>query len=114
MPAIERLVGSGERDAPTVDGGNCAFPDRFTPCQHVASNLRVRNRQIARKTTVRIRTDSSRPIGVGEGEQSDSRSAGDDGRSRRPTTESGTMPEGLGDVGRGERTQVAISFTADG
>lgn len=48
--------------------------------------------------------------GVGEGVQSESRSTGDDRRSPGPTTESGTTPEGLGDVGRGERNHVTISF----
>jgi hypothetical protein len=54
--------------------------------------------------------------GVGEGEQSDSCGADDYSRSRGPTTESSgwTMPEGLGDVGRGERKHVTISVPSVG
>ena len=50
--------------------------------------------------------------GVGEGEQSDGRSADDDGRSRGPTAE--PMPLRLSDVGRGERKHLVISFPSEG
>src|SRR5712691_5690909 len=54
--------------------------------------------------------------GVGRGEQSDSRSADDYGRRRRPSAESSgwIMPLPLSDVGRSERKHVAITFPAEG